>query len=102
MLALISMLGLWITIGFLVLPAILIFALQLWLCFKIGKFVLKFVPILAAVALCILVALCAGTGFLSFLAGGVVGLVALLFAGAVITASIVGWAVYAIIKVIRG
>lgn len=44
----------------------------------------------------------AGTGFLSFLAGGVVGLVALLFAGAVITASIVGWAVYAIIKVIRG
>ena len=101
MLVLISML-VWITIGFLVLPAILIFALQLWLCFKIGKFVLKFVPILAAAALCILVALCAGTGFLSFLAGGVVGLVALLFAGAVITASIVGWAVYAIIKVIRG
>ena len=102
MLVLISMLGLWITIGFLVLPAILIFALQLWLCFKIGKFVLKFVPILAAAALCILVALCAGTGFSSFIIGGFAGLVALLFAGAVITASIVGWAVYAIIKVIRG
>ncbi len=91
-----------LVLSFLIIPAVLIFILQIWLCFKVGKLILKLIPVILAVIVCALVFLCSGTGFLSFLIGGFVGLLLLCAAGAIIMASIVGWAIYAIVRCVAG
>lgn len=86
---------------FIIIPAVLFFALQIWLCFKVGKLILKLIPAVFAAVLLALVFLCSGTGFLSFLIGGFVGFMLLFTAFAVIIASLLGWGVYALIKKLR-
>jgi len=90
--------GIWVFLF--ILPGILSFIFQLWLCGTAVEFVFKIIPILIAAILTVLVVLCATTGFLSFLIGGFVSLVLIGTALFIAGASLIGWVIYGIVKMI--
>lgn len=89
-----------IRIFFFILPGVLSFLFQFWLCRTAVKFVLKLIPIAVAAILLFLVLLCAATGFLSFLIGGFVSLVLIGTALFITGASIISWVIYGIVKML--
>lgn len=90
--------GIWIF--FFVLPGVLSFVFQLWLCRTAVKFVLKLIPIALAAILVLLVLFSSATGFLSFLIGGFVSLVLIGTALFIAGAAILGWLICGIVRLI--
>ena len=91
-------LGVWML--FFIIPAVLSFLGQLILCSLAVKVVFRLIPIAVAFVILVLVALCSATGFLGFLIGGFVSLLLIGTAVFIIAASIIGWLLCGIIKLI--
>lgn len=95
-----SLLGLGLFVLLMLVPCALVFILQLWLCFKLAKFALKLLPLVLGLILVLIAVALGGAGIFGVLLGGLFGIVVLGLAFALVVASIFGWAVYAIVKLL--
>lgn len=86
---------------FYIMPFILVIWFQLWLCFKLTKFVFKMIPFGLILGILFLVLLCKSTGFLASIIGGFVSILLIGTCIVIFFASILAWIIFTIIKSIK-